>query len=114
MTGAGDLTERVQFFAPASGSDGYGNETTGWADDPSYECSAQFIYSSGGETVLAARLEGRSIFKVKIRQCGSARLVTQSWLLKDKRRGTLFNIREADAVSDRAWVYLLVESGVAI
>lgn len=124
MTAGGDLTERVRFDAPTSVSDGFGNTTDGWASG--YTCRAQFIYARGGETVMAARLEGRSMFKVRIRQCDAARALTQSHRLVDLRRvawddatqqtasAGVYNIREVDAVTDRAWVYVLVESGVAV
>lgn len=111
MTTAGDLNESVRFDVPTAVSDGYGNTTDGWT--PAYTCRAQFIYASGGEAVQAARLEGRSVFKVRIRQCAAARALTQSHRLVDLRRGTVYNIREVDAITDRAWIYLLVETGVA-
>ena len=123
MTTAGDLTERVRFDAPTAVSDGYGNTTEGWT--AGYTCRAQFVYSGGGETVQAARLEGRSVFKVRIRQCNAARALTQSHRLVDLRRvawndatqqtasAGVYNIREVGAITDRSWVYLLIESGVA-
>jgi len=109
---AGLLYEKVAFDKPVQQSDGYGNTTNGWA--PEFSCRAQFIYARGGESVEAARLQGRSIFKVRIRQCAAARGIQQSWRMVDARRGTVYNIREIDQISDRQWVYLLVESGVAV
>lgn len=106
------LNEKVRFESPAPFDDGYGNTTHGWT--PEFSCRAQFIYARGGESVEAARLQGRSIFKVRIRQCAAARGIQQSWRMVDARRGTAYNIREIDQISDRQWVYLLVESGVAV
>lgn len=106
------LSEKVRFEIPAPFDDGYGNTTHGWT--PEFSCRAQFIYARGGETVEAARLQGRSIFKVRIRQCSAAKAILSSWRMVDARRGTTYNIREVDQISDRQWVYLLVESGVAV
>ncbi|ADO43120.1 phage head completion protein [Ketogulonicigenium vulgare] len=113
MSTAGKLIERVQFESP--------DMRTGiWTHE--YECRAEFIYARGGEAVYAARLEGRSVFKIKIRQCAAAREILQSWRMIDMRRATyegdvpqtgVYNIREVDPISDRAWIYLLVEAGVA-
>lgn len=124
MTAGGDLTERVRFDAQEPIRDGFGNTREGWT--AGYTCRAQFIYARGGETVQSARLEGRSVFKVRIRQCVAARALSQSHRLVDLRRvawddatqqtasAGVYNIREVDAITDRAWVYLLVESGVAV
>lgn len=112
MTTTGDLRERVAFEAPSKAKDDYGNKTDSWL--PKYSCRAQFIYARGGESVEAARLSGRSFFKVRIRQCEAARSITQSFRMVDVRRGQEYNIREVDTITDRAWIYLLVESGVAV
>lgn len=105
------LSEKVRFESPALFDDGQGGTINGWT--PEFSCRAQFIYARGGESVEAARLQGRSIFKVRIRQCAAASGIQQSWRMVDARRGTAYNIREIDQISDRQWVYLLVESGVA-
>lgn len=120
---AGRLTERVAFDAPANVPDGSGGVEIGWTEH--YECAAQFMYSRGSEAVDAARLQGRSIYKLKIRSCQAARQITTDYRMRDVRRGhesgigsdilpgTRYQIREIDAIADRAWVYLVVESGVA-
>lgn len=106
------LLDSVAFDKPALTQDGYGGQISGWSKDE-YACRAQFIYSRGSEAIDSARLSGRAIYKVKIRQSDAARLITTEWRMRDARRGTEFNIREIDAVTDRQWIYLVVESGVA-
>lgn len=108
---AGQLIEKVSFKSPAASNDGYGGTTDGWVDR--FTDRAQFIYAGGGESLQAARLEGRSVMKVKIRSHTQSRMITQDWMMVDERRGAIYNIREIDAETDRAWIYMLVERGVA-
>lgn len=115
MSKAAHLRERVAFDRPTRTPDGYGGQVGGWSVAPeSHECRAELIYSRGSETVEAARLAGRSVYKVRIRQCAAAREITSNWRMRDLRRGVRYNVREVDAVTDRAWVFLVVESGVAV
>lgn len=121
---ASRLTQRPAFDAPAHTPDGSGGATRTWA----HQCTvwAEFIYGSGSETMNAARLQGRFTFKVRVRSSTATRLITTEWRMRDPRRGlpdgvgadalpgTRYNIREVDAVTDRAWVYLVVEAGVAV
>lgn len=105
------LIEAVAFDMPA-GTPGPGGVTSpGWEER--HACRAQFIYSRGSEVVEAARLEGRPIFKIRIRSCAAARSVTTDWRMRDTRRGTEYAIREVDAITDRRWVYVVVEGGKA-
>lgn len=109
---AGALRERVAFDAPAHDGDGVQD---GWADAAdATECSAAFVYQRGSEAVDAARLSGRAIYKLRIRQCAAARAITTDWRMRDLRRGTAYQVREVDGITDQRWVYIVVESGVAI
>lgn len=124
MSSAGRLTERVAFDTPANAPDGSGGVEIGWAKH--YECAAQFIYSRGSESVDAARLQGRSIYKIKIRSCQAARAITTDYRMRDVRRGPMagvgadtlpgdrYQIREVDAIADRDWVYIVAEKGGAV
>jgi len=108
---AGKLFQKVTFQSPARSSDGYGGVYDGWNDQ--LTCRAAFMYSGGGETVQAARLEGRGVIKVRIRSFEDSRQITQDWRLKDERTGVIYNIREVDKDTDRFWIYILAERGVA-
>ena len=120
----GQLVERVAFDAPANNPDGSGGVEDGWAEH--HAARAEFIYSRGSEAVDAARLQGRAIYKVKIRSCAAARAVTTDFRMRDVRRGlpagegigdplpgTRYQVREVDAITDRRWIYIVVESGRA-
>lgn len=106
------LRERIAFDQPIYTPDGSGGRVRTWAQQ--FETRAQFIYSRGSEAVDAARLQGRSIYKIKVRSSTASRAVTTDWRMRDIRRETPYNIREVDAITDPAWVYLVVEAGVAI
>ena len=123
--GISGLRHAVAFDRPDQGSsDGIGGYDRVWTEIRS--CRAEIIYMRGSEAVEAARLQGRSVFKVKIRKLGTARDITPDFRMRtvheglpggegasDPAPGTRYNVREVDAISDRRWVYLVVESGVA-
>ncbi|MHA7852201.1 head-tail adaptor protein [Roseovarius sp.] len=108
---AGHLSERFAFDAPTSTPDGFGGIETGWEEQFTRSC--EVIYQRGSEAIEAARLTGRSIYKIKLRSDSGTRTITTDWRARDARRGTEYNVREVDAITDRAWVYLVVESGGA-
>lgn len=104
------LAERVAFDAPVQSDDGSGGIEVGWSEV--YACRAEFIYSRGSEAVDQARLQGRAFYKVRIRSGAAAKGITTDHRMRDVRRSVTYNIREVDAISDRAWVYIVAESGV--
>lgn len=109
MAGAGDLRHRVAFDKRGRVKDDAGNWQSSFVEQ--FTRRAAFIYAGGGETVMAARLEGRGILKVRVRSCQLTRAIQQDWQMRDARLGTVYAIREVDAVTDRLWVYLVVERG---
>lgn len=124
VTIAGRLKEHVAFDAPVENPDGAGGVEIGWSEFRT--CRAEFIYSRGSEAVEASRLQGRSVYKVKIRDLGTASQINQSSRMRTVRRGSpngeglsdplpgeRYNVREIDRITTRGWVYLVVESGVA-
>jgi len=121
---AGRLRVFVAFDVPAENPDGSGGVEIGWTEIRA--CRAEFIYSRGSETVEAARLQGRSVYKVKIRSMGTAGDIDQSCRLRTVKRGLpdgidetdplpgrRYSVREVDKISTPGWIYLVVESGVA-
>ncbi len=111
------MHEHVAFDMESHVPDGSGGQVRDWVQH--HACRAKFIYSRGSEVVAAARLQGRAIYKVRIRQCAAARTIQADWRMRDLRRGDQtkdlpgeeYNVREVDAITDRKWVYLVVESG---
>lgn len=111
MTGAGDLRNRVVLQKQSQTSDGAGGVTTPWADQ--FVVWAGYTHLRGGEGVLAGRLEGRHPQVVRVRASSQTRQITTDWRLRDRRTGSVFNIRDITPTEDRAYIDLLCESGVA-
>lgn len=111
MLNSGELRELVAFDQRARVSDGAGNYQSDFVEV--FQRRAAFVYAGGSEAVTAERLQGRSILKVKMRNDSEAKRITTDWRLRDVRRGTVYNIREVDAVTDPRVVYLTVVSGGA-
>jgi SPP1 family predicted phage head-tail adaptor len=111
-SGARKLTEAVVLEkAVQAGDDGYGNVTVIWT--PQIERRAEYIHLRGGEEVMEARLQGRHIQTIRVRMDEETELITTDWRVKDSGTGEIFNIRDVTKNTDRRWVDLLCESGVA-
>ena len=110
-TGAGQLVERVAFEKKGAGSDGLGGSTTPWAEQ--FQCRAGYTHLRGGETVLAARLEGTHTVVIRIRSSSQSRTVSTDWRVKDVRTGKIYNIRDITPTDDRMFLDVLAQSGVA-
>ncbi|WP_320188920.1 head-tail adaptor protein (plasmid) [Agrobacterium rosae] len=111
MINSGDLKERVALDKREPTNDGAGNYQSDFVEQ--FNRRASFVYAGGSEAVMAERLEGRSVFKVRLRKCDQTKLITSGWQLRDTRRGTVYAIREVDAVTHPLCVFLTVMSGVA-
>lgn len=109
---AGLLRERVAFDAEQTTPDGSGGQVRSWVE--SFSCAAEIRYERGREAVEAGGLTGTASFKVRVRSSSQSRALTTEHRMRDLRRELVFNIREVDAITDRASVWLLVESGVAV
>lgn len=107
----GALHERVAFDRPEPQPDGQGGVIDGWCE---MFCRwANYRYLRGGETVQAARLEGRQPVVITVRKDGETKQVTTDWRVRDARDGTVFNIR-AIMPGDRGYLEITAESGVAV
>lgn len=107
----GDFFEAVVFERAQFEDDGFGGRVQTWVER--HACRASISYHRGDEDVEHGRLRGSLIFKVRIRSCRRAREITPEDRMRDVRRGTVYNLRQVDAVSDRAHVWIIAESGVA-
>lgn len=112
---AGGLYFRVGFEVrtvenPDSPAD-YGNTEAAWVEQ--FACRAEFIHVRGGEDVMAARLAGRHVQVIRVRASTETLAVTTDWRAVDKRNADVFNIRDVTHTTDRRWVDLLCEKGVA-
>lgn len=113
--GAGRLRHRLGFFKRQMTDDGYGNQQTGFPDDPEFEVSGEVVARFGGEAVQAARLQGQQVYLITVRQNSLTRAVTTDWMVKDMNEGTIFAVKSGpvDPDDSRAFYELLAESGVA-
>lgn len=111
MTGAGDLKHRVAFDKRGVSSDGAGGNTAAFAEQ--FVVWAGYTHLRGGESVIAARLEGRHVQVVRVRASSTTRQVTTDWRIRDRRTQDVFNIRDITPTEDRAFIDFLCESGVA-
>lgn len=121
---AGRLRDRVAFDLIVGTPDGSGGQIRTWSQQ--LECWGEFIYSRGSEAVDAARLQGRAIYKVRVRSSVASRAIGTDWRMRDVKRGlpsgvtgdalpgNRFNIREVDGITDRQWVFIVAEMGVAV
>ncbi|AZN72744.1 head-tail adaptor protein [Georhizobium profundi] len=106
---AGDLKHRVAFDKRAQVHDGFGNKQAAFQEE--FSCRAAFSHRGGSEAVMAARLEGRHVLGVYVRSSENTRHIGSDWRMRDVRTGVVYAIDVVDAVTDRQWVYLTVESG---
>lgn len=110
--GAGALRDLVAFEKRTEQDDLHGN-TRGEFENQ-FSAAACIQARFGGESVTAARLEGRQPATITVRFSSNTRQVTTEWRLRDERTGTVYNIRSIDDRDKRhQWIDILCESGVA-
>lgn len=115
---AGALRDKVGFYKRSATDDGYGNKRTDFSGSAEFTCAANIRPRLGGEDVLAARLAGKNLANITVRQSAASDAVTTEWLCKDERTGDVYNIRSIidpeKSRSRRGMVWeLLCEKGVA-
>lgn len=111
MLGAGDLFQRIAFDVHIDVDDGNGNTKGGWQER--FQCRAAYRHLRGGEGVMAGRLENRHPQIITVRSSSQTRQVTADWRVRDVRSGDVFAIRDVTHETDRQWISLLCERGVA-
>lgn len=114
-TTAGQLYEKVAFDRreqsnPDSPAD-YGNTESVFVEQ--FIRRAGFTYLRGTETVIAARLEGRQPVVVRMRSDSQTRTIAADWRMRDVRSGVEYAVRSIAPTTDRQWLDVLCESGVA-
>lgn len=111
---AGDLHYKVDCQKEVAGVDELGNPVPG-AGGWTTQCTVRAAYRHlrGGEDIMAGRLQGRHTQVITVRASSQTRQITAGWRLIDARDGTVFNVRDVTAETDRMWVSLLCERGVA-
>lgn len=113
QTVAGRMNRRVSFDRSERVRDGYGGGGVSWTPmaGPVW---AEFRYERGRESEQAGAQTGTAMFKVRIRRTRETKAIDASSRMTDLEDDLGFNVREVDAVTDRGFIWLVVESGVAI
>lgn len=112
MTPAGAIRELVAFDVKVQTPDGSGGRDSTWSEQ--FQAAAEFRYQRGVEAVEAGAVTGSASFKVRVRSSEASRALTTAYRMRDVRRDLAFNIREVDAITDRDWIWLVAEAGVAV
>ena len=108
---AQELSHRVAFGDRVEVDDGYGN--TRGEFQAKFTRWAALRHRGGSESVMASRLEGRNVLGVYVRKDTETRTITSDWRMMDET-GTEYAINIVDAVTDRRFVYIQAQSGVAV
>lgn len=81
---AGAMDRKFMFDEPRSRADGSGGFEEGWREQ--FTAWGAVMHMRGGETVQAARLEGRQPVVITIHASADARRVTADWRVRDVHR----------------------------
>ena len=79
-----------------------------------FETRAHIRFLRGGETVQAARLQGRQPVVVTVRRSSKSMQIDADTVMRDMRTGTVYNIRAVVPTEDRQFIEITAESGVAV
>jgi SPP1 family predicted phage head-tail adaptor len=88
---ASKYRHRVAFEQRAVTSDGHGNIEGDFA--PEFQVSARIRPRLGGESVIAARLQGTSVVNVFVRYSQQTAQVTTEWRARNVKTGEIYNIK---------------------
>ena len=119
---AGELRYRVGFYQRGSGVGS--PDVPDYGSGGGYPSTATFItYADieprlGGEQVLAARLTGKNLSNITVRQSSETDAVDVDWIAKNEDTGEIYNIRSVidphqGGVRHGLWWEMLCEEGVA-
>lgn len=109
--GAGDLHYRVHCQKRIEQDDGYGNTVSDFATQ--FTVRASYRHLRGGETVIASRLENKHPMIITLRSSTQTRQINSDWQLVDARDNSVWAVRDVTPETDRQWISLLCERGVA-
>jgi len=108
---AGSLYYKVALDKREDVDDGMGNTVSGWQEQ--FQTRAEFIHLRGSEAVMAGRLQGKHTQVIRVRVSSNTRLITTDFRVRDTRRNIAFNIRDIEWETNRQFISLTCESGVA-
>lgn len=106
------LRERIMLERPVTTDDGLSRSATSFEDVA--EMRANYLRNTGGEAVIAKRLEGQQPTVVTIRrQSRHGRDIRAGWRLRDLQTGERFNVLEIRSTPDLEWLEMLTIGGEA-
>lgn len=105
------LKERVAFDRPGGVSDGQGGITKEWVEEIP-KVGAAFRYLRGGETVQAARLEGRQPVVATIRNNGVAKQIDATWRMRDLFQPHVYAVQSVIPTDDDLYLEITAERGL--
>jgi head-tail adaptor len=108
---AQELQHRVAIDQRTTVDDGAGNRRGSFEER--FKHWAAFRSRGGSEGVVAQRLEGKNVVGVYVRSNPQTRTIESDWRMRDVRTGQTYAVKIVDAVTDRNWVYIEVQTGVA-
>jgi len=109
---AGDLYYKVHCQKRQVIDDGYGNTVSG-PFETQFTVRAAYRHLRGGEAVIASRLENRHPVIITVRASSQTKQITADWQLVDARDGAVWAVRDVTHETDRQFISLLCERGVA-
>lgn len=108
---AQEFSHRLTFASRAAVDDGYGNKEGAFEDR--LTVWAALRSRGGSEAVAAARLEGQNILGVYLRSSTETRQIASDWRMTDVRTGVIYAVKVVDAATDRRFIYLEAQTGIA-
>jgi SPP1 family predicted phage head-tail adaptor len=111
MIQPGEMREVLDLQKMGEGQDEYGNPVPG-GYETQFSVPARIRTLKAGETVIASRLAGTATLVATIRWQPAVADMATDWRAVNGRDGTTYNIRAITVDERRAWVDLLMESGV--
>ena len=110
----GALRDRVHFQMRGTTGDGWGNTVPGNAFTTQFTTDVNLTARLGGETVVAARMQGAQPYILTARWAENTIKVSVGWQLVDVKDATrIFNVVSppVDPDGKRQWIEMLVTSG---
>lgn len=105
---------RAKFEPPVESKDTKGGIVKGFDGSAGVETWADVQRNGGRETVRAGALSASAKYLVRVRRNQKTKAIRESWRMRDIAAGIVYQIREVDGMTDRAYIWFAVESGVAV
>jgi SPP1 family predicted phage head-tail adaptor len=108
--GAGSLNRRVDFQEPVRADDGHGGTILSW--ETKFSEPARMVPKTGGEEIVASRLQGKQPYILTVRSSTRTRAVLTSWRIRNSRSGAVYAIKSAANLDERdAYIDFLIVEG---